>query len=84
MKLDDDFSVEGKAYEWTLKLVRKTDQINPKTDKPVVNRDEWHYPSLRMALKKYLDESLKKSKTIDAILVRLDEIEDKINRLTVK
>ncbi len=51
MKLDDIYSVKRDGAGWTLTKEEVTDRINAKTDKNVVSRDAWHYPTFKLCLK---------------------------------
>lgn len=79
MKLDENFKIEIDSYNYSLIKEEVTEEINPRTGKPIVSRDQWHYPSLNMALKKYVDEVLRPSKSVEEVLGKLDYIYELID-----
>ena len=79
MVLDKDFRIEVDSYNYSLIKEEVTEEINPRTGKLIVSRDQWHYPSLNMALKKYVDEALRPSKSIEEVLGKLGSIYDLID-----
>lgn len=74
MVLDKDFRIEVDSYNYTLVKERITEQINEKTGSPIVSKDQWHYPTLKMALSKYVDEALRASEDSKEILEKLEDI----------
>lgn len=74
MVLDKDFRIEVDSYNYTLVKERITEQINEKTGNPIVSKDQWHYPTLKMALSKYVDEALRASEDSKEILEKLEDI----------
>ncbi len=80
MILDKDFKIEIDSYNYTLVKEQNTGELNKSSGKPVISRDQWHYPSLKMALKKYVDEALRPSGSIEEVLVKLEELYEMIDK----
>ena len=59
-----------------------TDRVFKGTDTKIVESDEWHYGSnLKLVLNRYVNEAVKSVDSVDAILNKLEEIENNINKL---
>lgn len=78
--LDQDYSISINNDCVTL-ISEKEGEINPKTGKPSISKDYWHCTSLKNALKRYVDVSLRSQKTIFNVIVKLKEINNKIDNL---
>jgi len=84
MKLDDKFSVvKEDQYNWVLRCreVKDPNNISKKTGKPVVTKNDWYFPTLKLLLKKYLDTYLGESKDAKEIYKRIEEVEANIDKL---
>ena len=57
-RIDNEFRIEGNGNYFDLIYEEDTGKINPKTKKPVISRDVWHYSSFKMCLESYLDKCL--------------------------
>lgn len=80
MRLDKNYTIEGEGYNWTLKF---SEEAVNKDGKEIVRTDQWYYPSLKLALKKYADESLRVSEDIQEVIDKLNNIEETIKNITV-
>jgi hypothetical protein len=58
IKLDECYSVSTERDSVILRYECVTDKISPKSGKPEVTRDTWHYPNLSLALKKYFSMNI--------------------------
>lgn len=89
IKLDENWSIETQADNVCLKYkkIKTIKRKNKKTDQEeeaeVTEKNEYHYPSIKLALKKYLNESQKDCTTIQDVLKRIDEVEKKINKIVL-
>jgi hypothetical protein len=83
MKLDENFTLEGEAYNWTLKYEKDTGEKTEK-GKPIISKDRWYYPKIEMALKKYFDECLKPAQDVKQLSLKIDEVLETIERLRIK
>ncbi len=81
MKLDDIYSVKRDGAGWTLTKEEVTGRINTKTGKNIVSRDVWHYPTFKLCLNTYIDQSLCDDKNVLQLLDELKRIEDNINNV---
>ncbi len=75
MKIDENFTIEPDAYQWTLTYKSKV----VKDGKVVTSTKSWYFPNVRLALLHYLDECIKPAKEIQDIIKRIEEAMDKIN-----
>jgi len=81
IQLDDNYSVESDANNFTLKYEEKfTKEVKGKM-KEVTSRDEWHYPKMNQALNRYLQESLKPCSTVFNVIDVLNRVENTILEL---
>lgn len=78
--LDKNYRIETNTYNYTLVQEEETEEINDKGNK-IVTHNTWHFPRLGMALKRYLNETLKKCPDVESILKRIDEVEKTISNL---
>lgn len=81
IKLDENYSIETDSYNVSL-IYRREKEIEKNGElKTVVEKSDWHYPTLAHALKKYLSESLKECSSIEEVLKRIEIVENRINNL---
>ena len=82
VQLDEYFYIEFDRHGMHLIKEVETDRKFKDTEKNIVQSDEWHYGSnLKLVLNRYVNEAIKSSDSIDAILKKLEEIENNINKL---
>jgi hypothetical protein len=79
--LDDIFTIESDRYSFSLNKKEMTDEINPKTGKPIAHRNMWWYPTIGDCLKKYVEESVKYANDIDEVMHILQELYVMIDNL---
>ena len=80
MKIDENYSVEQDTHCWVLKF-EKEGELNERTGKNTIHSEEWYHPTLKSALKKYMDVKLKGSEALCDVIQRLNEVELVINNL---
>lgn len=73
MKLDENYRIETDTNNFTLVYESKT--FDEKKKKEVTSKDEWHYPDLKTALIKYVNQCLKPCESIKEVLIRISELE---------
>ena len=83
MVIDEFYSIENDAHQWILKYECEGD-INTKTGKPSVSKSKWYCVTLRQALNRYLDESLKLATDVRAVKGHLNIAMERIIELTNK
>lgn len=76
IKLDDLFVLIPDANSWI--LIREEKKV--KQGKEVVSRDRWYCSNIERALKRYANESLKESSSVEEILQRLDDLNEMITK----
>lgn len=87
IQLDDNYFIETDAYNFTLKFAIKHNvtKINKETNleetKEVTSKGEYHFPTLKGALLKYIDECTRPLATISGIIEELKRIETLISKL---
>lgn len=82
MKLDKNWSIETDS----LNVILEFRQTRTKVDKSGQEKayeavESFYYPTVKIALKSYLQKSLKSCQTLDEILRRIDEVEKQIDEL---
>jgi hypothetical protein len=73
MKLDENYRIESDKYNFTLIYESKT--FDEAKKKEVNSIDEWHYPDLKYALKKYVNQVIKPCESVVSVLEKLTELE---------
>lgn len=87
IQLDDNYFIETDPYNFTLKfeIKKMVTKINKETNieesKEVTSKGEYHFPTLKGALLKYIDECTRPLATISAIINELNRIESLITKL---
>ncbi len=85
IKLDNNFSISQQVtHGVTLRYSILTDRISEKTGKLVTQKDQWYYPTLKTALKAYLDKATAPAQDVVSILERIAEVELKIDNICEK
>lgn len=79
--LNDSFYIEVDSYNYTLRKEYKTGEISSKTGSEKIVRDNWFYPNLKGALKRFVDEELRDTSDIEKVIEKLEGIENIINKL---
>ena len=82
MELDKNYRIESDTYNFT--LIYESKSFDEKKRKEVTSKDEWYYPDLKLALNKYVNQSLKPCQDALSILDKLNEIELLISNLNKK
>jgi len=78
MIIDSNYSIEVTKDSVNLKYV--SEYVNDK-GKTVKQKDNWYYPNIKLALKKYVYEVSSDTTEISKIISKLEEIESTINNL---
>lgn len=73
MKLDDNYSVDYDGMQYVLSF-EKEGEINPKTGKPIIRKDQWYPSTLGQALSLFMDKKLKDEETVDGAIVTLTKM----------
>lgn len=76
LKLDENYSIEITTNDFYLKYENKYQ----KDGKEVKSKNGWSYPNLKLAFKKYLEESQKED-SLNGILEATERVEQTIERL---
>lgn len=89
IEIDEAYSIKHDGVCWHLihRQVKKRERPDKdgrwgKGDTYITN-NKTYYPTIKMALKYYLNDSLSSSKTILEVLNRIDEVESKIDGLKI-
>ena len=91
IQLDNKWRIEAETYSWKLtsseeaekeEVIRKGKKFI-KTGKMVPYQEEkdWYFPTIKMCLDKYLQETFKSDKNISDMVERLTAIESKIDEV---
>lgn len=89
IEIDESYSIRHDGICWH--LIHKRSGTRDRTDSKgrwkkgdyYVVEDKTYYPTLKMALKYYLNDSLSEAQTILEVLNRIDEVESKIDSLNI-
>lgn len=77
MKLDKFYTVEPDASCWVLNYEKVGPDKNDKGEL-ITSRNTSYHANLKQALSKYLDNTLKPCSTVEAVINRIDEVEEMI------
>lgn len=83
--LDNEWSILSDDTNVELKYSIQVEREDKKTgEKKIgVSTRSYHFPSIKFALKKYLDESLKESESIQEVLQQIERVHRTIKNLKV-
>jgi len=81
IKLDQYYALTADANNWTLNYAREKEIIKDGVTKTVTERDTFYYPLITMALRKYLDESVKDCSDIKEVLSKIEEVHNTIKNI---
>ena len=86
IKLDENYTVEHDTYCWTLKFKKEKEVTDEETKqtKVVVSKNESFHASLKDALKKYADQSLKIEGSVFDLISKIKDLEKLIMNLKLK
>ena len=79
MKLDDNYTLEGEKYNWILTYESDV-KINEK-GKEYTSKDQWYFPKINDAIKKYCDECAKEAESIEELKEILNNLNVTIEKL---
>lgn len=77
IKLDKFYTLKPESQQWVLNYKKET--VIDGEDKPKISENTWYCSTLNSALKRYLDESLKKCESVVHLNVKLNDVLNKIN-----
>lgn len=80
MILDENYSIGLEKDNVTL-YFKKSKGINEQTGKAIWSTYQSYYPSVKIALKAYLDRCLKENTTVEGMLSEIKRVEEIINTL---
>lgn len=80
MKIDENYSLETDSNNWILKF--KSNEKTHENGKKYYSFDEWYFPSLSDALKKYVDQTSKVAESIDELILLIKKSNKIIESLT--
>lgn len=79
IQIDENYQLQNDSNNWILRYEKE--MIKEKTGKPYTSKDEWYFPTISQALKKYIDQSLKNHSGVDGIMLAIQELELKIDKI---
>ena len=83
LKLDDNYSLDFDSYNVMLRYENKTTKDIKGQTKDITQRDLWYYPTIKLALKNYINFSLKYSESVSEVLNRIERLEKVIDNLDI-
>lgn len=76
IRLDENFTIEGEKYNWILKFEEnRTREDKNGKEVSYVSRDTWYYPKVSQALRRYKEEALKISDSVEELLQKVENLE---------
>jgi hypothetical protein len=85
IKLDENYTIKADPYCWVLEATfvkMGTDKEgNPKE---ITSTEKWYPATFKQALLTYIDEILKEVPEINVILAKLNELEEKFDKLNLQ
>jgi len=89
LEIDDEFSVKHDGLCWN--LIRREVKVKEYDDKkgrwkkgdPYISENKTYFPTIKMALRSYLNESLSEASDLKDILNRITEAENRIENLNI-
>lgn len=89
IEIDESYSIKHDGACWH--LIHRQVKKREKSDKDgrwgkgdtYITKDKTYYPTIKMALKYYLNDSLSESESVIGILNKIDEVENKIDSLNI-
>lgn len=79
--IDENYRIENDVNNFILRYEKRDGTINAKTGKEITSTDEWYFSNIKLALTKYLNESLKTSDSITEVLDEIKRVETLISKL---
>ena len=65
MKLDENYSVNHDGTQWILSYEKATGEINKKTGKETITKNQWYHGKLSHSISSYIDKKLSAEETVD-------------------
>ena len=86
MRIDDNFRIEGDNLEVRLIEAITTSAVTNAGGETITaggkNRDIlYHFPTVKMALKAYLDRAIRPAESVEDLIERIDQVEFNIDNL---
>lgn len=72
--LDEFYTLKSDNVQWIMYYEKETGEINSRTGKPIVSKDQWYFNRLGQALYSYIDKKLKEEESIDSMILALNEL----------
>ena len=79
IKLDDNYKVYPDTACWIL-AYEKVGNVNPKTGKPTITSNTSYHATLVQSLSAYLDKCLEPADSIQSVINRISEAEQRIEK----
>ena len=89
IEIDESYSIKHDGVCWY--LIHRQVKNRKSSDKDgrwekgdtYITKDKTYYPTIKMALKYYLNDSLSEAQTILEVIGKIDEVESKIDNLNI-
>ena len=75
MKLDENYTLIGDEYQWTLYYEKK--YYNKEKKKEVVSKNTYYFKNMKDAINSYIDKKLKEKETIHESIEELKTLLNK-------
>lgn len=81
IQLNNEFYVETDSNNYILQHRKPKEVVKDGEAKTVLESDSWYFPTLSACLRKFLDESLKESESIQEVLQQIERVHKTIKNL---
>jgi hypothetical protein len=81
MKIDENYSMVV-TKDFVHLHFEEEGELNDKGN-PTITKNDWYYPNIKMALKKYLNTKITDCENISEILDKIAEVEQNIDNLVL-
>ena len=75
MKLDENYTLIGDEYQWTLYFEKR--YFDEKKKKEVVSKNSYYFKSMKDAINSYIDKKLKEKETVSEAIEELKKLLNK-------
>ena len=84
IKLDENYRIEFDANNFILKYEEEKTVLKKGKEESVTSTDHWYYHRLDLALTKYVNQSIKVSKTAEELLYAIKQINEVVSTIKIK
>ena len=83
MKLDENYSTNFDGIQWVLSYEKVSIEVNPKTGKPTISKNNWYHAKLEDSIKSYIDKKLANNETVEDTIKGLKVLLEEVKSLKI-